>query len=127
MWEVVLTKIGTLLIDNGMDRAGKWFKQRSKKKQPSVEELKKQTQILFIDDESFEQRLYAIRDAGWAVRQINDVSNLDCEEIRISNIIFMDYKGVGKIMTPSEEGIGLLKIGYIINLSHSPTSISYCV
>jgi len=65
--------------------------------------------VLFVDDESYDNRLNEIREAGWNVRQIEDVRNFDDEVIKIADIIFMDYKGVGKVMSPTEEGIGLLK------------------
>jgi len=80
-----------------------------KKKPLTLEEIKKRTHVLFIDDESFTPLLESIRRAGWNTSQINDVSNLDSEDIKKSDIIFVDYKGVGQVMTPSEEGIGLLR------------------
>lgn len=101
-------KIGDKLLDWGVEGAGSWIKNRFKKT-PTIEELKKKVQVLFVDDETFEGRLSAIRDAGWNVRQIKDITNFDSEEIKNADIIFMDYKGVGSVLTPTEEGIGLLK------------------
>lgn len=80
-----------------------------RRKKLTLEEIKQQARILFIDDESFESLLTNIRDAGWNVRQIDDLKNFDSEDIKLSDIIFVDYKDVGKSLTPSEEGIGLLK------------------
>lgn len=81
-----------------------------KKKSLSIDEIKRRTQILFVDDESFDDYLLTnIRQAGWNVRQLKDIHDLDSEEIRSATIIFMDYKGVGAALTPSEEGIGLMK------------------
>ena len=71
--------------------------------------MKKRTQILFIDDELFDSLLDNIRQAGWSVKQTRDISNLDSEDLRNSDIIFVDYKGVGRALTPTEEGIGLIK------------------
>ena len=65
--------------------------------------------LLFIDDEDFSTKISIIRDAGWNVNQVKEVSNIDSQEIVSSDIIFIDYIGVGKILTPKEEGIGLLK------------------
>jgi hypothetical protein len=98
------------LADVGMDKAGNWLKKRSsKKKVLPIEELKKITRILFVDDEDFSAKLSTIRDAGWSVSQIKDVTNFNSEEIKNADVIFMDYNGVGKVLTPSDEGIGLLK------------------
>jgi len=110
MLETILTKFATILLSIGMDKAGNWIKKFYSKKHISpIEDLKKTTQILFIDDEDFSTRLSTIREAGWNVRQVNDIANFDSEEIRNADIIFMDYIGVGKILTPTEEGIGLIK------------------
>jgi DNA-binding NtrC family response regulator len=79
-----------------------------KKKALTIEEIKKKTQILFVDDESFDHLTVAIRDAGWNVRQINDITNIHNEEIKNADIIFMDFKGVGVKLTPTKEGIGLM-------------------
>lgn len=79
------------------------------KKPLSIEEIKKRTQVLFVDDDSFEYILSNIRLACWNVKQINDISNMDSEEIKNADIIFMDYKGVGEKLTPHDEGIGLMK------------------
>ncbi|MDD4902773.1 MAG: hypothetical protein PHE24_06625 [Patescibacteria group bacterium] len=80
-----------------------------RKKPLSIEEIKKQTQILFIDDEAMDSLLDNIRDAGWSVKQRKEIDNFDAEDIKNSDIIFIDYKGVSLKLTPSDEGIGLLK------------------
>src|SRR3989344_1680888 len=72
------------------------------------EEIKRATNILFIDDEKFEY-IDRIRDAGWNVHQLYDINNLDDEQIKKADIIFLDYKGVGRVLSPSQQGIGLLK------------------
>ena len=80
------------------------------KKEPlSIDEIKKRTQIVFIDDEPLESLLVNIREAGWNVRQVNEINNFDSDELRNADIIFIDYKGVGLKLAPSEEGIGLVK------------------
>ncbi|MES2437139.1 MAG: hypothetical protein V4519_03925 [Patescibacteria group bacterium] len=110
MWEIAATKLAGVFIGVGMDKTGNWLKKvLTKKKIPSIEEIKRSTKVLFVDDEDFSTRLNIIRGAGWNVQQIKDVTNFDSEDIKNADIIFMDYIGVGKILTPSEEGIGLLK------------------
>lgn len=78
------------------------------KKEPSEEDLKKKINVLFIDDEKFEY-IDRIRTAGWNVSQIEDLDNLDDERVKRADIIFLDYKGVGGKLSPTDEGIGLLK------------------
>ncbi|HBH71424.1 MAG: Response regulator [Parcubacteria group bacterium GW2011_GWC1_42_11] len=110
MIETIATKVCTILATVGMDKAEKWIKAKySGKKVLSIEEIKKITKILFIDDEDFGVTLSTIRNAGWNVNQINDVINFDAEDIKSADIIFMDYVGVGNVLTPKESGIGLLK------------------
>ncbi|MGB8815661.1 MAG: hypothetical protein WCC74_00250 [Minisyncoccia bacterium] len=110
MIEYILSKLVTLFIIVGMDKTADWLKKRfSNKTSIKIEELKKSTNILFVDDEDSSARLKIIRDAGWNVNQINEVTNFNSEDIKRADIIFMDYIGVGKVLTPTEEGIGLLK------------------
>jgi len=110
MIEVIATKIGTILVSVGMDKAGGWIKKKfAKNSAHSIEEIKKLTQVLFVDDEDFSARLNTIRSAGWNVKQVSDVTNFDSEDIKSADIIFMDFNGVGKTLTPKEQGIGLIK------------------
>lgn len=111
MGEAILLKIAEIFIKLGMEKVGSFIKKRSKnnKKTTNLEDVKKSIKILFIDDEDFSTKISIIRDAGWNVHQVKEVSNIDSQEIVSSDIIFIDYIGVGKILTPKEEGVGLLK------------------
>lgn len=80
-----------------------------RKRTLSIAEVKRLTRVLFVDDEPNDSLAQDIRQAGWNVTQVTDVTNLDAEEIRSADIVFMDYKGVGTRLSPTEEGIGLLK------------------
>lgn len=90
-----------------------FFKRKKKpviendKKNLTIEDIKKCTRILFIDDEDFE---YAevLSAAGWNISQIKEVDDLDASIIKCADIIFLDYLGVGNILTPQEKGLGLL-------------------
>lgn len=79
-----------------------------RKKSPTIEEIKKTTRILFIDDEDFSSRIQTLRDAGWGVNQVRDVTDYYSEAIKQADIIFLDYQGVGTTLS-TEQGIGLLK------------------
>ena len=69
---------------------------------------KHNTHILFIDDEEF-PILENLRDAGWSVVRLEDLKNIDDDNVIRSQIIFVDYKNVGKHLSKREEGIGLIK------------------
>lgn len=114
MLESILLKLAGVFISLGMDKFGSWIKKKSIKKKNikkeiPLEDIKKSIRILFIDDEDFSAKLSIIRDSGWNVNQVKEVLNIDSAEIVNADIIFIDYIGVGKILTPKEEGIGLLK------------------
>jgi len=110
MLEVIFTKLATICISIGLDRAGNWLNKKfDKKKEISIDDVKRLTKVLFVDDEDFSSKISVIRNAGWNINQIGEITNLDSEEIKNADIIFMDYYGVGKILTPKEQGIGLLK------------------
>lgn len=81
-----------------------------KKKPLELEEIKKRAQILLVDNEPLESLMSNIRQAGWNVKQLREIENLDSEVLKNADIIFVDYKDVGAILTPTEEGIGLLKV-----------------
>jgi len=107
---IILSKLASIFISLGMDKTGSWIKKRySKKKIVSLEDMQRSIKILFVDDEDFSIKINIIRDAGWNVNQVKEVNNINSTEIVHANIIFMDYIGVGKVLTPKEEGIGLLK------------------
>ncbi|GEM_PF-4765904 len=72
-----------------------------------VPRLKQSMRILFIEDGTFKQ-ISNLRRAGWRVEQMKDVVNLDSAQIRDSQIIFVDYKDVGKAYS-DEEGLGVVR------------------
>jgi len=88
---------GSLSFLNPMN----WFK---KKKKYS----KENTNILFIDDLEMPV-VDNLKKAGYKVKKIRDVKDLDDAEVQCSQIIFVDYKGVGKNISQTYEGIGLIE------------------
>jgi hypothetical protein len=70
-----------------------------------LSEIKERIKILFIDDNKFKQ-VKNLKKFGWQTTQIHNVDNLDIPEIRDSQIIFVDYKGVGKRST--DQGLGVV-------------------
>jgi len=90
--------------------AVKLFGKIFKKKPFSLEEIKRRARVLFVDDESVYYLISNINQAGWNVSHVSEITNFDSDEIRNADIIFLDYKNVGVKLTPTEEGIGLLKV-----------------
>ena len=69
---------------------------------------KSNVRILFVDDERM-PIVNNLKQAGFSVEEIKDIKNIDIDEVCRSRIIFVDYKGVGKNISPQYEGIGLIK------------------
>lgn len=72
-----------------------------------VIDLKATCRILFIDDDKV-SCIGPLRKSGWKnIKKIGDTANLDMQDIRLANIVFVDILGVGKILEFENEGIGL--------------------
>lgn len=69
---------------------------------------KDNTNILFIDD--LEMPIVDnLKKAGYKVKKIRDVKDVDDADVKNSQIIFVDYKGVGKNISQTYEGLGLIE------------------
>lgn len=66
---------------------------------------KKFAKILFIDDKDI-PIAETLEDDNWVVRKVRD-AQLDSQEVKEANIIFVDWKGVGRKMSSESEGIEL--------------------
>jgi hypothetical protein len=72
---------------------------------------KTNTRILFIDDEVDDfPVIQNLKDAGWSVEGRKDIQNIEDDVVKNSQIIFVDYKGVGQTLSEKEQGIGLIKL-----------------
>ncbi|MFP4514520.1 MAG: hypothetical protein ACLFNO_00750 [Parcubacteria group bacterium] len=69
---------------------------------------KSNVHILFVDDEDF-AIVSNLKKAGWVVDKIKDLKNIEDEVVKRAQIIFVDFKGVGKTLSENEEGIGIIK------------------
>ncbi len=68
---------------------------------------KEDVQILFIDDQEF-KTVENLITAGWHnTKTIKDVTNLNCADVKNANIIFVDINGVGSVLFPKDQGLGL--------------------
>ncbi len=67
---------------------------------------KQNLQILFIDDNKFPM-VDNLKKAGYSVDWTKDIKRDDDLLVKKANVIFIDYKGVGKNLSHSKEGIGV--------------------
>ncbi len=71
-------------------------------------ELKKKTKILFIDDDNKFKVVNILKNSGWVnTKIIKDINNIDSDEVRTTDIFFVDIQGVGKKLEFQDEGLGL--------------------
>ncbi len=72
---------------------------------------KTNTHILFVDDQIGDFSVIEnLKEAGWSIEGITDIRNVDDDVVKRSQIIFIDYKGVGRTLSQSEQGIGLIRL-----------------
>lgn len=64
--------------------------------------------ILFIDDLDMPV-VGSLKKAGYKVKKVKDVKNIDDAEVKNAQIIFVDFDGVGKFVSPQHQGAGLVK------------------
>jgi len=69
---------------------------------------KSNTNILFVDDENFPV-VEKLQKAGWSVKKVKDIMNIQDDDVQRAHIIFVDYKGVGKHLSENDQGIGIIK------------------
>lgn len=64
--------------------------------------------ILFIDDLDMPV-VESLKKANYKVKKVKDVKNIDDAEVKNAQIIFVDFDGVGKSISPQHQGVGLVK------------------
>lgn len=81
----------------------------AKKKYKAFDDVQKIAKILFIDDKEC-QIVINLQRNNFNVKKIEDVLTPAVDpNVQWANIIFVDYKGVGKKMFGQKEGLGLIK------------------
>lgn len=76
----------------------------------TIDGIRAQTNILFIDDDKEFKIVKILKRAGWkntCFFSDTDVKDINAEKIRNAHIIFVDIKGVGQTMY-NDEGLGLV-------------------
>lgn len=73
-----------------------------------VLELKRTSQILFIDDDRGFKIVGILKRMGWEnAKLVTDISSLEQPHLLAADVIFIDIQGVGRAMQYSDEGLGL--------------------
>jgi DNA-binding NarL/FixJ family response regulator len=86
-----------------------WFQKKKNLPQRNIEDIKRITKILFIDDVKFEA-IEKIISNGWVqCSRVKDIEQIDHPEIENTHIFFVDIQGVGKKLGFSDEGLGLAR------------------
>lgn len=73
-----------------------------------IEKRKKLTHILFIDDDTKFNIVKILKTEGWEnTKSIIDLKTYSDSRLQVSQIVFVDIQGVGKLLECKEEGLGL--------------------
>lgn len=73
-----------------------------------LEKLRRTTGILFIDDDSKFKVVKILVNEGWGnTKSIVDLKSYNDDDLKRSDIIFVDVQGVGKALDCKDEGLGL--------------------
>ncbi|MFM5354647.1 DNA-binding transcriptional response regulator [Aeromonas dhakensis] len=74
----------------------------------SILSLKRDTKILFIDDDSEFKIVNILKRMGWEYTSIvTDITSLEQTSLIEADVVFVDIQGVGVALQLSEEGLGL--------------------
>lgn len=76
-----------------------WFKKRY---------TKDTVNILFVDDLDMPV-VDSLKKAEYKVKKVKDIKNIEDAEVKNAQIIFVDFDGVGKTISPRHQGAGLVK------------------
>lgn len=74
----------------------------------SVQDLKRTTHVLFVDDDRGFKIVGVLRKMGWEhTKLVTDIGNLDQQALLDAHVVFVDIQGVGQMMKYNDEGLGL--------------------
>lgn len=85
-----------------------WFRKKQQWPDMPFEEIKKRARLLVIDDDPFAY-LEIFQKNGYAIEQWTDVEDLNRLESGAFDLILLDVQGVGKKISPTEQGLGVLR------------------
>lgn len=74
----------------------------------NIADLKRSTNILFIDDDRGFKIVSVLKKMGWEhTKLVTDVNSLEQQSLLDAHVVFVDIQGVGKVMQYADEGLGL--------------------
>lgn len=85
------------------------YLKKNRDKKMTIEEVRDKAKILFIDD----KECLVVTSLGrnnFKVKKLNDIESTKDESVVWSNMIFIDYKGVGSALAGKKEGLGLINL-----------------
>lgn len=106
-----ITNNGNLQINsiiNQKEIVNREMQKSTEDKNLIIDSKKNKISILFIDDDKNFNIVKILKDSGWKnTKTIVDVKTLDDQNIKNSEIIFVDINGVGKLLSLPNEGLDL--------------------
>lgn len=95
-------------VNNFSDTAESKNSTPQKDRNAIIETKKDKIGILFIDDDNNFNVVKILKDSDWKkTKTIIDIKSLDVNQVKNSEIIFVDINGVGKILNLEYEGLDL--------------------
>ena len=74
----------------------------------SIPDLKRTTNILFVDDDRGFKIVSVLKKMGWDhTKLVSDITFLEQPALLDAQVVFVDIQGVGKAMQYADEGLGL--------------------
>lgn len=102
------SQVVNLYTETGSERSDDSKKDNDEISMKELNDAKHKVRILFIDDDNKFKVIKILRNAGWVnTKLVKDVKNFTEEHILSAHIIFVDVRGVGKLMDFTDEGLGL--------------------
>lgn len=106
--EVSNTTINISQIQNSAVKIENKEPESQKQAKPDILFLKRETKILFIDDDSEFKIVGILKRMGWEYTSIlTDITSLEQNALVEADVVFVDIQGVGVSLQLPEEGLGL--------------------
>ena len=95
-------------VNNFNSQSGAIPTKNKKDKNILIDSKKNRIGILFIDDDKDFNIVRILKDSDWKkTKTVTDIKSLDVNQVKNSEIIFVDINGVGKILNLEYEGLDL--------------------
>jgi hypothetical protein len=100
--------VGNQIVTLNVEPASPASRAKSPEEKQNVVDLKRTTNILFIDDDRGFKIVGVLKKMGWEhTKLVTDITSLEQPNLLESHVVFVDIQGVGRAMQYSDEGLGL--------------------